>query len=329
MLLRFLLTIISLVTLTMCTINSSGTWKDETIDHLTRSEIGNLNDQLFNAIRNKNVEALKNLMSDKLLEADGDNLGAIVNDISSAISDDYHVMNEFYVKNTSTGTTNILPAGNGDDNDFTIKYQALNEEMYVSLLLTEGKTSGILITAIYGKYGNKWKINIIQFGQYSLFNMTAPEYYKQAKASYGQAYLIDAINLMGLSMKCLSPGNKFFEYKKADEITAFYNKVLDEVKAKYTFPLTLSSIPTQPQIFSVSLEMTDEGFSPIVYYLSNIDLANTPSLTAENEKIKDEIGEIFPGIDQGKKYVFYRAFNEIPDGTREVEHYGFIDKQEE
>lgn len=266
-------------------------------------------------------------MSDKLIEVDGNNLGAIINDINSAISDEYHVMDEFYVKNTSTGATNVLPAGSGDDNDFTIKYQALNEEMYVSLLLAEGSSSEILITAIYGKYGDDWKVNIIQFGQYSLFNQTAPDYYKQAKASYDQAHLIDAINLIGLSMKCLSPGNKFFEYKKANEITAFYNKVLDEVKAKYNFPLTLSSVPTQPQIFSVSLEMTNEGFFPIIYYLSDIDLEDTASLTKENEKIKDVIGQTFPGIDQQKKYVFYRAFNELPDGVKEIKHYGFIDNQ--
>lgn len=314
------------IILSACAIKSSGTWRDENIDQSTRSKIGNLNDQLFKAIRSKDVKTLKSLMSDKLIEVDGNNLGTIVNNIGSAISDEYHVMNEFYVKNTSTGATNVLPAGSGDYNDFTIKYQALNEEMYVSLLLAEGSTSEILITTIYGKYGDDWKVNIIQFGQYSLFNLTAPDYYKQAKESYEKDHLVDAVNLMGLSMKCLSPANQFLEYKKSNEIKDFYNTVMSEVKSKYSLPLTLSTIPTQPQIFSVSLEITDEGFYPIVYYLSTIDLANTPSLTAENEKIKSAISQTFPGIDQDKKYIFYRAFNEIPDGTKEVPHYGFIDK---
>lgn len=321
----FISIIVSCIVVSACTIKGSGTWKDENIDHLTRSEIGNFNEQLFKAIRNKDVKTLKSFMSDKLIEVDGNNLEVIANDISSAISKEYHVMYEFYVKNTSIGTTNVLPAGNADDNNFIIRYQALNEEMYVSLLLT----GEILVTVIYGKYGNDWKINIIQFGQYSLFNLTAPDYYKQAKASYDQAHLIDAINLMGLSMRCLSPGNKFFEYEKSSEITAFYNTVLDEVKSRYSFPLVLSIVPTQPQIFRVSLEMTSEGFFPIIYYLSNVDLEDTSSLTAENEKIKDVIGQIFPGVDQKKKYVFYRAFNEIPDGIREIKHYGFIDKQAE
>lgn len=322
----FTFLVLSSIILTACTINSSGTWKDDNIDQSEKSKIVNLNDQLFKAIRDKDVVELKSLMSDKLLEVDGNNLGGLISQMSSAIGDEYELLNEFYVKNTSTGVTNVLPSENGDDNDFTIKYQALNEEMYVSLLLAKGNTSEILITAIYGKYGEDWKINIIQFGQYSLFNLTAPDYYKQAKESYEKSHLVDAVNLMGLSMKCLSPANQFLEYKKSNEIKDFYNTVMNEVKSKYSLPLTLSTIPTQPQIFSVSLEITDEGFYPIVYYLSIIDLANTPSLTAENEKIKSVIGQTFPGIDQDKKYIFYRAFNEIPDGTKEVPHYGFIDK---
>lgn len=321
--------ILSCIVLSACTIKGSGTWKDENIDHSTRYEISNLNDQLFKAIRNKDVETLKSLMSDKLIEIDGNNLESIISAISPGIKDsDYQVMNEFYVKNTSAGTTNVLTAGNGDDDDFIIRYHALNEEMYVSLMLTGDNATQILITAIYGKYDNDWKLNIIQFGQYNLFNLTAPDYYKQAKKSYDKSHLIDAINLMGLSMKCLYPGNKFVEYKKAGEIKSFYDILLEEVKRRYNFPMILPNVSSQPQIFSVSLEMTNEGFFPIIYYLSNIDLENTTSLTAENEKIKQIIGDIFPGIDEEKKYVFYRAFNEIPDGTKEVKHYGFIDKRE-
>jgi hypothetical protein len=39
-----------------------------------------------------------------------------------------------------------------------------------------------------------------------------------------------------------------------------------------------------------------------------------------------EVSRLFTGIDKDKKYVFYRVFNEIPDGIKSVQQYGFIDK---
>ena len=43
--------------------------------------------------------------------------------------------------------------------------------------------------------------------------------------------------------------------------------------------------------------------------------------------VKKEVSRIFPGIDQDKKFVFYWAFNELPDGERIVEHYGYVDQK--
>ena len=75
--------------------------------------------------------------------------------------------------------------------------------------------------------------------------------------------------------------------------------------------------------------MIKEGFFPMVHYTTSINLKDTTALKIENEKVKNEIGQIFTGIDKDKKFVFYQAFNELPDGKKLVEHYGFIDKRAE
>jgi hypothetical protein len=104
---------------------------------------------------------------------------------------------------------------------------------------------------------------------------------------------------------------------------------MKEVNTKFTFPLTLDNIDTKPKVFRIFPEMINEGFFPMVYYLSDINIKDTTALKIENEKVKQEVGRLFTGIDKDKKFVFYWAFNEIPDGKKLVEHYGFIDKRTE
>lgn len=271
---------------------------------------------------------VKSLMSDKLLEKGVSDLDKLINQISSSFkANSYRILDQYNVHNSTTGIGNTLPSGISGDNDYVINYQALNKEMYVSLLLPNGLDNELLITAIYGNYDNQWKLNILQFGQYSLFKKTAPDYYKLAKESYNKSYLIDAVNYAGLSRQCLRPANDFFQYQKEKEINEFYDKVMKEVNTKFTFPLTLDNIETKPKVFRIFPEMINEGFFPMVYYLSDIDLKNTTALKIENEEVKKEVGRLFTGIDKDKKFVFYWAFKEIPDGKKLVQHYGFIDKR--
>lgn len=325
---KLLLISVAVFTLHSCNVGGSGIWKNENIDANKRGQISSLNDKLFKSIIDNDVASVRALMSDKLLEKGANDLDQLINQVSSSFkADSYRILDEYNVKNSTTGIGNTLPSGMTGDNDYVINYQALNKEMYVSLLLPNDLDNELLITAIYGKYDNEWKINILQFGQYSLFNKTAPDYYKLAKASYEKSYLIDAVNFIGLSKQLLRPANNFFQYQKDKEINEFHDTVMKEINSKYQFPLTLDHVKTKPKVFRIYPEMINEGFFPMIYYLSEINLKDTTALKIENIKVKEEVGRLFPGIDQDKKFVFYWAFNTMPDGKTPVEHYGFIDKR--
>ena len=327
---RTLLIILTVLTIQSCNLSTSGTWKNDHIEKDTREQIKILNDKLFKAITSNDVTGVKALLSDKLLEKGTSDLDKIINQVSTSFkTDSYRILDEYDVHNSTAGIGNTLPSGISGDNDYILNYQALNKEMYVSLLLPNGVPNELLITAIYGKYNNGWKINILQFGQYSLFGKTAPDYFKLAKSSYDKSYLIDAVNYIGLSKQCLRPANDFFQYQKNKEINDFYEKAMQEVNSKFTFPMTLENIDTKPKVFRIFPEMINEGFFPMVYYLSDINLKDTTALKIENEKVKKEVDRLFTGIDKDKRFVFYWAFKEIPDGKKLVEHYGFIDKQTE
>lgn len=326
--LRTLLILLTVLTIQSCKLGNSGIWKNDNIDKDTKEQIKVLNDKLFKAITTNNVNDIKLLMSEKLLEKGVSDLDKLIHQISNSFkADSYRILDEYNVHNSTTGIGNTIPSGLSGDKDYTIHYQALNKEMYVSLLIPNGLENEMLIMAIYGKYGNDWKINILQFGQYSLFSKIAPDYYKLAKESYDKSYLIDAVNNVGLAKLCLRPANQFFQYRKEKEINEFYDKIMKEVNSTYQFPLTLDNIESKPKVFRIFPEMIDEGFFPMVYYLTNINLEDTIALEKENVQVKKEVSRIFPGIDQDKKFVFYWAFNELPDGERIVEHYGYVDQK--
>lgn len=307
-----------------CNIGANNTSKNEHIDERTRASIGRLNDRLFKAVINSDVATIKTLSSDKLLENSGDSLDILIKKVRTLFSTQtYSVMDEYNVHHANIGD-NILPASVIGEDDYTINYKPLTKEAYISLLVPDSQINDILITVIYGKYGKGWKINILHFGQYSVFKKNAADYYKIAQENYEKKFLIDAVNNIILAKQCLAPAGNYIKYRKEDEINKFYDKVLKEANEKYKLPLTLESIDTKPEVFRVFPEMINEGIFPMVYYLSKISLDDTTALKAENEKVQKETTKTFRGISKNKKYVFYWAFNQMPDGINEVRHYGFI-----
>lgn len=309
-------------------VGTNATWKNENINQEKKEQIKILNDRLFTAITSNDVSTVKSLMSDNLIEKADKDLEQIINQVSSSFqSDSYKVLHEYNVHNSKANMNTTLPSGLSNDDDYVLNYQALNKETYVSLLLPTGLENDLLITVVYGNYKNQWKINILQFGQYSLFGKIAPEYYKLAKESYEKSHLIDAVNYIGLSLECLRPAaNEVFKYRLEKEIDEFNEKIMDEIYSKFTFPLALDHINSKPKVFRIYPQITDEGFFPMVCYLSDINLKDTTMLKSENEKVKIEVGKLFTGIDKDKKYVFYSVFNELPNDNKLVERYGFVDQ---
>lgn len=320
-----LLTILSVFGLQSCNVGTTGTWKDENIEQSLKNEIETLDKKVLEAVTTNNIELLKSIMSDKLLEKSGDNIGQLIEQASSVITTtDYKVLNQFQAKNSTTGIGNTIMSGVSELNDYIIHYQALNEEMFISLLIPKSVLDEFIVTNIYGKYPDGWKLNILQFGQYKVNGKTAPELYSEAKAEYENGYLMDAANNMFLSSRVANPANNFWQYQKEDEMKEFYEKVMKEINSKYKFPMTLEAIDSKPQILSIYPQGTADGYFPMIEYLTNLDLEDTLQTKAEYEKIHSEIVKAFNGIEKDKDYIFYKAFSEMPDGKTPAPTYGFV-----
>jgi hypothetical protein len=322
---KTLLFLSTCIVLIGCNIGTSGIWKNDNIEHEKKAQLKALNDKLFNAITNNDASNLKAMMSDAAIQSGGD-INNFTDQVSAALkTDSYKILDEYYVQSSTTGINNTIPGIAGDDS-YVINHLVSNKEMFVSLLLPNGQGNEALILAIYGKYNNEWKLNILKIGQYTLFNKTATDYYKLAKSCYDKKYLVDAYTNINLSERLLRPANDIFIFQKEGEINVFNDKIKNELNKSFALPLTLDKISSKPKVFRIYPEMGDEGFCPMVQYLTSLNLKDTISLKTENEKIKKEVRTLFKGIDQDKKYIFFQAFNELPDGQKMVEHYGFIDQ---
>ena len=86
----------------------------------------------------------------------------------------------------------------------------------------------------------------------------------------------------------------------------------------------MNAIKTNPQIINIFPQGMQDGYFPMVEYLTNIDLKNTVSTKEENNLIHKSIGQVFKGLDKGKKFIFYKAYSQMPNGKTPVPTYGFV-----
>ncbi len=320
-----ILLILAIAGLQSCDVGTSGTWKDENIDQSLKNKIETLDKKVLEAVTSNNPALIKTIMSQKLLEKSGDNIDQLIEKVGGVISSkDFRVLNQFHVKNTTTGIGNTVLSGISGDNDYIIHYQALNKEMFISLIIPKNELDELIITNIYGKYPDGWKLNILQFGQYKVNGQTATELYLKAKSEYDKGFLIDAANDMFLSLRVANPANSFWQYQKDDEMKKLYETVLADIQEKYSFPMTLDGVDSKPQIMNIFPYGMQEGYFPMVEYITSIDLKDTVKTKVENDQIHQSIGKVFKGLDKEKKYVFYKAYNEIPNGKTPVPTYGFV-----
>ncbi|NVN95772.1 MAG: hypothetical protein HXX18_10870 [Bacteroidetes bacterium] len=312
-----------------CNVGTYDSVSNEKIDAQIKNEINDLDKIVVKSIFENNPKLIKGIMSDILVKQSGDKIDDIIHQTNSLVDNkEVRVLDQFYVKNTTKGLSNTVMSGLNGQNDYIIHYKAENKEIFISLIVLKNGLDELLSTNIYGKYKEGWKLNIIHIGEYTLNGMTATELYKKAKEQYENGFLVDAANNMFLSSQVLKPANGYWQYQIEQEMKKFYELMIGKTKDKYQFPITLMKIETKPQILNISPQGMNEGYFPLINYLTKIDLKDTLRTRIENDKIHNLIGTIFKGIDLDKKYIFYKAWNEIPDGKNSKPNYGFVKKLE-
>jgi len=298
------------------------------IDAKSRSEIKLLDDKIIAAFNENDPHLLISLYSERLQKDAAGKSEEFINTVHPVItSKNYALLDEYLYKSSAIGNVGTVFKGQSEDNDYSINFNIYSTETYISLLLYKGPINEFLFTVIYGKYADSWKIDVIRVGPYKVLGKDAVDFYKLAENYLAKGDLIDAgINLRLTQQLCL-PAEQIFVYFKFPEMKEFGTKLAQEGEAKISFPLKISQISSTPQVFDLEPVVLKEGVFPSIKYLSTIRLEDTTALRKENDQIKGVIGKIFPGIDRDNKYIFFKAYNQMPDGKTPVHTYGFMLKK--
>jgi hypothetical protein len=283
-----------------------GVWKDEKIDAGKRKDIHALNDQLLKNIKAGDESAIEGMLSGSFLES---NYKRPVELVSNHMKDGtYSLYSEYYIVNQLKHKEFIKPNADSAGLD----YSAVAKEMYIALLLPKEPANKYMITIVYGKFDYGWKVDKLEVGKYSENGKNTTELYKEAREQYAKGYLINAANAMGMARECAQPSDELKPEFDRD-MGLFYGNLISELNKRYTYPIVITGVPTQPKIFRIENQSVNVGTYPAICYLSKIDIKDTVALKKENEQVKKVIGNIIPGIDKDKDYMLYNIYNQKPN----------------
>jgi hypothetical protein len=307
--------------------NKSKQFKNENVPPDLKNTIVQADKKIIDAIRNDRIEALKAISNKELISVVGESkFDSLLHGMKFLLWNyDLEYKDQFYVENTAGISPITIFSGFSGDNDYTINYLTTDKKVFVSLIIPKEMVNKFLITLIYGLYGDDWKLNYIQFGQFSVFNKTAIDFYQKARDEFDKGFLIDAGCDLFYGQQCLKPAAQLMQYVKEKEFVELQKKVNSTINSTYTFPIILEQITTQPEILNILPKHDKKEWFPLIKYFSRIPIKDTINLKIENQQIQRNIGMIFKGIDKNKKFIYYNVVNEMPDGSnKEINHYGFI-----
>lgn len=324
--------ILGFLTLTLLTVgcqvklNNNKTFIDDNIPQRIVSEILPLEKRMIDAIQTGQSNSIDDLISDVLKEKREIKLDSIFKVVSGIVIDSkFKKLSNLYVENATDNVSNTIFSGLTSDYDYILHYKALTKNVFISLNTVKVNSNELLLTLIYGKVDNGWKVYHIQFGNYSMYNKTAIDFYKSAKTYDSLGYLVDAANQLFLAQQCIKPGNQLWQWQKESDIASLQNSIMKKINEKYQFPLIVNNIKTKPKLLRIYPETFNERYETMIIYQSLIDIKDTTHLKQENLELRKEIGNIFKGIDIGKEYLLYRALNELPKSPNEkFDFYGFV-----
>ncbi|OOQ58868.1 hypothetical protein [Mucilaginibacter pedocola] len=325
---KYILTLISLIFINFCCIAQvsvqSANWNDH-IDQRSRREIKLLNDQVMACFKSGDSVKLMSIYSDGLKQRAAGKTGAIVDFLQPIITTtNYSLLDEYLCTNSATGGVSSIFKGVSGDNDYKLNYTVFAKETYWSLLLYNYNDIEILVTCGYSKYGNNWKLDNLYAGQYKLKGNTAVGLYRKAEKYFADGDIADAVIMMYLARQLVAPASNIFEYFKLPEMKEFGDKIYKEAGSK--LPLEISTISTAPKIVGIEPVVIPEGIFPMINYYTSIPLTDTVKLKAENDSIQKNIGNVLVNINKHNTMVFFRAYNQIPDGKTPMKRYGFVMK---
>lgn len=296
--------------------------RDEQIKQDLRSQIQQLNQQIFDSIKKDDAAVVIGLAVDEVKKDPQfpEKIKIMYKQLKPLVEklklETYH---EFHVLNKKPQAKNILITSKTEE-PFQLSVQGGYSETYVSFITSKGSFRDPLLAFVYVREKDQWRLYGFHVGVLRVSGKTAMEWLKEAKSFSGKGYHVPAVLRMKIGKLCVRPV-PFMQFDKEKEWNAFGQKLLSKVNLK--LPLQLSEVKGQPEIFGVDASFDNQELVPAVQYVTKIPLEKTAELQTEADAIAAALPKAIPGIEKGANSIFFRAFSELPqDPKKEYTFYG-------
>lgn len=291
-------------------VNNLKTTFNDNIDSSVSDKIDAVQDKLFTAIKNEDVEGVKSCLSPSLLESSEFKAELFVEKISPLIiTSEFVVVDRYYSTGDISGEESVKSiSGDEREDQLTInKLRFYSNESYNLFLRSTNPGLQYLFFISLSPWEGEWKINILRVGNYAVDGMTLPGLYEKA-ALYREEGNLTAATVYALAMNKLQNPAPFLQYKKQDEYMAFMKSAAEELHSYVLFPFPVEDT----EFFGLDLVFTrDKGLVPVLSYKTDTVL-DSEDADKEALELKKGLTETLTGIDKAFDLVILRAYNEKP-----------------
>lgn len=303
--------------------NFSRSYNNDNIDPQTKETIDHLNRQIVEGLESNNPEKVLLVCSPKLLAISKNDVHSLIQQMHYEVdSFEYEPGMQFLVRNSSTEAVSSAVSGLTGEHDYKITFKAITKESIVAVGVLNSAVRTFALTCIYGKYQNQWKLNIMRIGELRMLDKDAFDWYLMAKTDFDKGYLADAGCKYAICERLMKPAPEW-QYQKTQEVIAFGDKLKQQINRSFTFPIKKTLSNAVVSIFYVNPEILNEGYFPLVSYVSLIPVSDSLKLSKECDSLSAVIDNIFPGLSNNKG-IIYRAYNKIPTSGNNQRYYTFV-----
>lgn len=236
----------------------------------------------------------------------------------------YKVLNEFHFKNAVVGKKIIVATGTTGIHDYYFNIMAQNPELFVETGYFDTPDEQNVLTTVWGKYGNDWKLNYIHIGLLSIGHRNRVEWYLALKEDFEKGYYCDAGLKFMLLGKLMSKNALPFFYVKEKEMREYCEYVYASLSQKIHLPMQITIVPSQPKIIHIKPVIRRDTLCPVISYISQISMTDSHLFKEECDALHTNIGKLFEGIDKNNSKIIYQVFDRIPVDNQTPPHHTFV-----
>ncbi len=288
-----------------------------------RNSVHILNERIIESIRNNEPSVMYNLFVEEVKDQGIDNIKSLYSQFSPAIEGKtFELYNEYYVVSQNWRPVQFTVLSETvADSEFYMHVNTAGNNTYISLLKSEGDFKDLVLSFIYVKMNNQWRLHVSHLGIFKIAGKTAIEWFEEAKELSGKGYNIPALLRLSIANQFIKPA-PFIQYAKEKDIIDLSNKIRTKINQKHKFPIQLSNVKNTPEVCYVEPQFVQMDLFPMIKYVTKIPLDKVSELQKEVDAITAELESIFPGITKGVSHIVYVAYSEPPtDPKREYQGY--------